>query len=186
MMELIFITGIGLLFVLLVVIVVVYSYMRFFPRRQTSLSLGAYSHCDLDINLLKIEELENQLDIELKQRKLYDILYILFVVVSSVVGILLASGFIQQVINPTLLGWIGIITLTCTLLNLIIRPEEKRKMTARRIVKLKAVIRKCKDLINGYNSSNDTPGALKYDEVCSKIMKMVNNCLAELEKENFI
>lgn len=186
MMDLIFIIGIGLLFILLVVIVGVYIYLRFFSRRQISLSLGAYSHSDLDINLLKIRELEDQLEFDLKEKKLYNALYILFVIVSSVVGVLLTSGFIQQIINPTLLGWIGIITLTCTLLNLIIRPEEKRKMVARRIVRLKSVIRKCKDLMEKYNSPNYASGTLRYDEVCDKIMKMANVCLTELETENFI
>lgn len=185
MMDVIFIVGIGFLILLLVVIVVVYGYLCFYPKRQISLSLGAYSHCDSDINRLKIGELEKQLECELKEKKLFNILYMLFVVVNLVVGILLTSGFIQRIINPTLLGWIGIITLIFTLLNLVIRPEEKRKMTARRIAKLKSVIRKCKDLTDKYTFSYYAPDTLKYDEVYNKIMKMANDCLTELDKESF-
>lgn len=58
-------------------------------------------------------------------------------------------------------------------------------MTARRIAKLKFVIRKCKDLTDKYPSSYYAPDTLKYDEVCNKIMKMANDCLTELDKESF-
>lgn len=127
MMDLIFIIGIGLLFTLLVVIVGIYGYLRIFPWRQTVLSFRSNSYCEPDIHFAKIRELEEQLEIERKAKKFYNTLYILFVIVNSVVGVLLVSGFIQQKINPLLLGWIGIISLIFTLLNFIIRPEEKKE-----------------------------------------------------------
>lgn len=186
MMDLIFKIGIGLLFTLLVVIVGIYGYMRIFPRRQTALSFRSNSYCEPDINFTKIRELEEQLEIERKAKNFYNTLYILFVVVNSVVGVLLASGFIQQKINPLLLGWIGIISLILTLLNLIIRPEEKRKLVTSRMAKLKSVIRECKDLIGKYNSLNYAPSALRYENVCDTILNMGNDCLKELDKEYFI
>lgn len=186
MMDLIFIIGIGLLFTLLVVIVGIYGYLRFFPWRQTVLSFRSNSYCEPDINFAKIRELEEQQEIEQKAKKIYNILYVLFVIVNSVVGVLLTSGFIQQKINPLLLGWIGFISLIFTLLNIIIRPEEKRKLMARRIAKLKSVIRECKDLMGKYNSSSYAPGALRYEDVCDTILNMGNDCLNELDKEYFI
>ena len=137
MMDLIFIIGIGLLFTLLVVIVGIYGYLRIIPWRQTVLSFRSNSYCEPDIHFAKIRELEEQLEIERKAKKFYNTLYILFVIVNSVVGVLLVSGFIQQKINPLLLGWIGIISLIFTLLNFIIRPEEKRKLVTSRMAKLK-------------------------------------------------
>ena len=92
MMDLIFKIGIGLLFTLLVVIVGIYGYMRIFPRRQTALSFRSNSYCEPDINFAKIRELEEQLEIERKAKNFYNTLYILFVVVNSVVGVLLARG----------------------------------------------------------------------------------------------
>ena len=186
MMDLIFIIGIGLLFTLLVVIVGIYGYLRIFPWRQTVLSFRSNSYCEPDIHFAKIRELEEQLEIERKAKKFYNTLYILFVIVNSVVGVLLVSGFIQQKINPLLLGWIGIISLIFTLLNFIIRPEEKRKLVTSRMAKLKSVIRECKDLIGKYNSLNYAPGVLRYEAVCDTILNMGNDCLEELDKEYFI
>lgn len=106
MMDLIFIIGIGLLFTLLVVIVGIYGYLRIFPWRQTVLSFRSNSYCEPDIHFAKIRELEEQLEIERKAKKFYNTLYILFVIVNSVVGVLLVSGFIQQKINPFIgLDW---------------------------------------------------------------------------------
>jgi small-conductance mechanosensitive channel len=185
MMDFIFTTGIIILLILLFMVVAICSYMRFFPWKQVVLSLGSYSHCDVDINLAKIGELDEPLKIELKAKKFYTTLYVLFVIVNTVVGILLTSGFIQQMISPILIGWIGIITLIFTIFNFIVRPEEKRKLTLKRIARLNSVKRECNDLVNKQISSAYDPKELQYADICNKVARKVNTCLRELEEENY-
>lgn len=181
-MDLIFITGIVLLLVLLCMITGGYIYLRLLSDRHPSLSLRSHSGCDLEICLLKIGELQSQLEIEQKKQKTYHALYIIFVVISSVVGVLLTTGFIRQTTDPVLLGWIGVITLTCTLLDLYIRPEKKRDLAQRRSVRLTSVIRECKDLMAIHSSSDNSSGKA----LCSKIVKTANACLSRLESEKLI
>lgn len=186
MMDLIFIIGIGLLFTLLVVIVGIYGYLRIFPWRQTVLSFRSNSYCEPDIHFAKIRELEEQLEIERKAKKFYNTLYILFVIVNSVVGVLLVSGFIQQKINPLLLGWDWNYLFDFYFAELYYQTGRKRKLVTSRMAKLKSVIRECKDLIGKYNSLNYAPGVLRYEDVCDTILNMGNDCLEELDKEYFI
>ncbi|RHH07935.1 hypothetical protein DW228_18555 [Bacteroides fragilis] len=183
-MDIVYIIGINILIVLLVVILAFSGYLHFIYPFKTVPYFKLRR--DRDESMAKVDELDERLKLELQAKKLNHIMYILFAVVNVVIGTLLMTGFIQQMVSGTILGVIGLIVLAATLLNLVLKPEGKKRIAIRRIAQINNVKRKCCDLVKGldldtYENGQNVPDSSR---VRAKVIRLVNDCLEELDNED--
>jgi hypothetical protein len=123
----------------------------------------------------RLAEAHAEINRQLRSARAHRIAAVLLVSAQFIVGGLLASSFVQQSLDKTVVGVPGVVVLTSSLIRQYYKPELEQEGSRARALRLRAVVREVEDAIN-----LRTEG--KLDTAAAQVLtKQIRVALAEVE-----
>lgn len=134
------------------------------------------SHPIKDLTIQRLTEARRVLGSQILKARLFRISDFLFTFSQFVVGGLLASSFLQDRLSKDIVGCVGLIVLFSSLMRQQVHPDLKSIGAYKRVIFLKALLRKAEDLWASVRENPTTAPSIR--EIC----KMLSDGLAEVER----
>jgi len=123
----------------------------------------------------RLAEAHAEINRQLRSARAHRIAAVLLVSAQFIVGGLLASSFVQQSLDKTVVGVLGVVVLTSSLIRQYYKPELEQERSRALAVRLRAVVREVEDAINLRTES-------KFDTAAAQVLaKQIRVALAEVE-----